>query len=521
MHGRQAIVVECGRRRLRAVLAAASRESVVIRRGISTPTPPDIAAGDAIAYGRWMNATLVSAGIGLGRVTVALSREDVWLKRLTLPTVEAEELPAMVRLAVQRDLPFDATGAPIDFLPVETSETSTTVLAAAVSQQVLAWVNDILAAAGCSARGITMRTLGLAAMSGDPQPVPSQEGDDAAAPAGRMLVDIADDSVEFCLCAPDGTLRFSRVAELPVDGDSVTRAEAVLTEARRTWSSFQASGDGVPLAVVRVVGDRRTARLCAAAIGDLVGAPGSARLDAAIIQGRPDDLDALAPLAGVLLPRAKPRIDFANPRRAPDLAARKRQRVLLAAGVGIVVILGAFTAIRLNLTSLEDRAHSLEQQKKDQQADFARAWRERYRLEHLRLWESANVDWLDHALYLASVAPPPDALVLDSWTATLDFPGVSYDRQKNTWSAPMTLSIVLDGEARDRETADALRNRLVTGTGYTTTSSGADTRGGKRLPYGFTYRLHTTSVTPPGAPNAEPGKAASSHASVVNKGGGT
>ena len=45
-----------------------------------------------------------------------VSREHVAVKRLTLPTIEVQELPEMTRLALHRDLPFDPQEAVIDFV---------------------------------------------------------------------------------------------------------------------------------------------------------------------------------------------------------------------------------------------------------------------------------------------------------------------------------------------------------------------------------------------------------------------
>ena len=52
----------------------------------------------------------------------------------------------------------------------------------------------------------------------------------------------------------------------------------------------------------------------------------------------------------------------------------------------------------------------------------------------------------------------------------------------------------LDGEAKDRSTADAFRALLVNSSKYTVGTSGADKEGGKRLPDGFTFRLSSRTL---------------------------
>src|SRR5690606_26129875 len=71
-----------------------------------------------------------------------------------------------------------------------------------------------------------------------------------------------------------------------------------------------------------------------------------------------------------------------------------------------------------------------------------------------------------------------------------------YDRQANRWAADYNMVISIDGEARDRETADAFRDALTKDPFYTASTAGADRTGGRRLPFGFTYRLRTAVGSP-------------------------
>jgi hypothetical protein len=85
--------------------------------------------------------------------------------------------------------------------------------------------------------------------------------------------------------------------------------------------------------------------------------------------------------------------------------------------------------------------------------------------------------------------------VLDSLSAQLDATEIEYS-DVGKMSAKPELRFILDGEAKDRTTADALRDALVKEKGYTVGSTGADARGGRRLPYPFAYTLRTTELEP-------------------------
>jgi hypothetical protein len=210
-------------------------------------------------------------------------------------------------------------------------------------------------------------------------------------------------------------------------------------------------------------------------------------------------MDRFWPLAGLLLELAmqKDLIDFNRPRQAPDLAARTRIRRMLAAAAVLLGVGILWTLARMDLQNLRHSAEMLADRQSSEVKDFARHWRDKYKLEHLKKWESIGVDWLQHASYLTTIAPAPGQVVLDEWNGSLQTSGVRYDKKSDKWSADEEMTIVLDGEALNRETADAFRENLVQTTVYTTSSTGADKLGGKRLPYGFMYRLRTKARTVP------------------------
>lgn len=58
------------------------------------------------------------------------------------------------------------------------------------------------------------------------------------------------------------------------------------------------------------------------------------------------------------------------------------------------------------------------------------------------------------------------------------------------------MTIVLQGEAADRATADAFRGALVDAEAYQITTAGPDARSGRRLSYAFSYHLRTTAGEP-------------------------
>jgi hypothetical protein len=314
-------------------------------------------------------------------------------------------------------------------------------------------------------------------------------------------VDLTGEGVEFCLVA-NGTIRFSRAAEVPQPQDQLAVADAVVTETRRTWMSYRVGDDAPAVPMALIMGDRRVSEYAAEPVADMLKVPVKVLQQHPCIDASGQNMDRLWPLAGLLLEPLVSNmatgglINFAKPRQAPDLAARARQRRLAVAGLLIVALLGAWTLARHDLASLKDQAQALAKSRDELAPHYYRFWRDTYKLEHLKQWESVGVDWLKHATYLTTIAPPPDRAVLDSWNGTLDFGGVQFDGKTGRWSADKRMNISIEGEARDRETADAFREALTQNSIYTTSTAGADRTGGKRMPFGFTYRLRTKVGSP-------------------------
>ena len=519
MGSRNVIAIDVGRRRFRALLAARGRGAIKVRRALVDDVPDTLNFDDPNAVGQWVAERMRAAKFPRGDASIAIGREHVGLKRITLPTIDDSELPDMTRLAMQRELPFDAESAVIDFVPVERGPTSTTVLAVAVPQPVIDFATTMAKAAGLGIERITLRTMGAAALLNTMDagqgfsildfglrrsPRPTTNGDPksgahAPASASGLAIDLTGEGVEFCMVV-DGAVRFSRAAEVPQPQDQLAIADAVVTEARRTWMSYRVGDDSAGVGEALVMGDRRVSTYASGPLAEMLKVPVKVLESHPRIDAGNHDMDHFWPLAGLLLEPAigGELIDFASPRKAPDVAAKTRQRRLLVACVAVVMLGAMYTLARIDLQSKRRTVDDLESQRSSMEPQFVRFWRDSYKLEHLRQWESVHVDWLKHATYLANpaISPPPDQVVLDSWFGSLNFQGVSYDKKTGKWSTDDQITIMIEGEARDRQTADAFREALVRASVYNTSTTSADGKGGKRMPFGFTYRLRTKIGSP-------------------------
>ncbi|MBX3373681.1 MAG: hypothetical protein KF817_07590 [Phycisphaeraceae bacterium] len=497
MRARGAIAVEFEKRRVRLVRARRDGSILRIAQVIVETIPAEIEREDGVAVGRWLRGLLKAQRIPRLAATAVIPREQVGLKRLVMPTTEADELPEMVRLSMQRELPFDPASAVIDFVPVAQESASTVVVAAGVPRSLLEWTRTVLREAGLKLERATLRSMGIAALL---RTCGTDQG------PSLFAVELTDAGAEFCV-VEEGSVRFSRGADVARAGTDIAVADALVTEARRTWMSFRfADGTGdVPTAVV--LGPESLTRLAAPRIGEALQIVTEVLRDHPLVDGGAADIDRVWPLAGVLLESlaSLEKIDFLHPRRPVDRRAQRRRRVMMAAGAALVVMLGAWTAVRRDLGALERERARLESQLMTLAPIRARFDRDVLRLRHIDAWTGTGVDWLGHLDALAGMLPAREDAVLDAWTGSAPMRGVEYDRRDRRWSAPRPISIVLEGEARTRAHADAVRDRLVAAPEYRARSGGADAAGGRRLAYRFTYELSTDrSIPGSAAPSGSP-----------------
>jgi len=485
MLGSRAVAIELGRKRLCALLASARRHGVVVRKALVEPIPSSHSRHEAEAFGQWLSATLRKAGMSASRAVVVLSRDEVILKRLTLPTTAEAELPDMTRLAMTRDLPFDASQAVIDFVPLERTATSTTVLALAMPRPELESALCVMKAAGLDVSRVSLRAMGAAELVAS---VPGLKREPS------LLIDITGERIEFSVVR-DGAIRFARAADLPIGAPEEHITEAIITETRRTWLSYRIGDDTDGVRQVILMGDEQLADLTAEAIAGVLN------LTPTVLHSHPNvdrghlRLGVVWPLAGLLLEhrRGDAVIDMAHPRKPPDVHARLRVRILAAAALLIMVCGLAFTLMRSSLSSLEREEATLAQQNATAVKDHARFKRDTLKLEHLKQWETVSVDWLDHLDHLVQLMPGGGDVVLSDLTGTLDFRGVKFDSKAKDgapkWAAPSSVRIDLKGEAKDRLVADTFRAAILKGSRFSVNTSGVEREGGSILGFPFNYKL--------------------------------
>lgn len=521
MAAKTKIAIQLGRRSVQLAVLRPGTFGSVAATAITRPLPAGVDPQDAKAVGAVVGSMVEEAGAKGASAVFALPRSLASTKRFELPSRDPAELPEMVRLAMQRDLPIDSATAEIDFVATGSSDRGSRIFAVAVPGSVVRFQREVATAAGVDLEAISLRCLGTSHLVGrlDPETIArSDGGEDAAAPqagvatvgdpaaegpSSLLAVDIGGEDLELSFVG-GGVLKFARGVELQAADSSLLLAETISSESRRTWLSYRISQGDEAVAATVVLGGTDAARLAVPQLAASTGLPSRLLRQHPDVRNADDGVAGAWPLVGLLLERRRLRggLDLAHPKRPPDLAKRRRVRLLAQAAMVIVAGFGGWTVGRGELSASEARAGELEGDARKALSEFLELKRARLRLGHLEAWRSVQPGWLDHALavesMLESVGGEDGTPLLDTMQGSLDVGTIRYARN-GAFEVDPQVRIVLEGESADRAAGDALRDLIVADDRYQLRSTGADAAGGKRLPIPFSFQLRTGATVE--APN--------------------
>ncbi len=506
MAGRQYSVLELDGPRLSAVTAFVSKDRIEVKRWLSTVRPPDVAGDDAAAVGDWIGREFKKAGLQKGRAVLAVSRGEIVLKQLSLPAgAEATEadIVGMVRLQMVKQLTMPVEGTSIDYAPTAAGgvspgggeERATTVLAGAMPADRVEWCRAVAKHAGLKLHRIGLRCFGAAALLAEI----SQRR------AGPVLgIAIGTGSTEFVI-VEDGAMVFARACDVPrpVSAAEIDAfAERLAVEAKRTWMSHRVSKPSPDAELVAVIGEgelaKRVGERCAAALdapAETIGIPPLVEMPDHMPES---DQATAAPLVGLLIERVikRPTLDFANPRRLPDHAARKRQMVLAAALGLIVVVIGGYIVRDQQLASIRERIAAEQRRSKELATQLNQHLLRHARVSHFDEWSGGGVAWLQHLEHITAKLPER-GVVLDSISGgarfSTEFEPKGGEYPAGSWATRQIAEFEIAGTVDGRESATTFREHLLADGLYGVESRGPDT------PDRFSLQLITARSAPPDA----------------------
>lgn len=398
--------------RLTLVLAEQTRRGVHIRQALGVELPPSLERDNPMALGEFLGQTLRDLRFGEAQLAMCLPRSQAVLKSLTLPPgTPDDQMASMVAFQVEKDLPFRAEDAVIDFTVEshydaagcgDSGTQGVEVLVAAVRVATVDFYRKIAEAAGAGLDRLELRPYcNLRCLSACRD---RQAGENLAlvqVVAGEAEIDV--------ICA--GSLSFSRSAA--VNAGAPGAVASLTAEVARSLQSYLAVARNVTLDRLAVAGQSGLETELARQLADRLGVDGkvidltdSLRLDRMLVNSSSfistlglalhDSCQAIAPF------------NFVDPKRPPIRRDVKKIRSMATLAGGAVLLVGLLAADWLYLDGKDKQIRSLTAESNRLKKERDRIAVLGKRVDAIDDWVDGQRPWLAHWALLSSLLPPAD-----------------------------------------------------------------------------------------------------------------
>lgn len=278
-----------------------------------------------------IRAALGKTGVSGPKGVLVVSRGQALLRELELPAGTPDELVAMVRFQVEREMPLPLDQVRYSYIETGRSDGKVRVQVVAVPRELIDPAVTAVEAAGMKIAGAYVSSFGLLSLYGLPEPA--------------ALVEVAGGEAEI-LVASSGRMELSRTAALD-DGFS---PQDVAQEIQRTLLSYAAKSPGQAVGKIVLAGEGADATELASAVGKLlqrdVASVGPGSLQTATTAGICSSL-----LRGVAMP------DLLHPPTAlRKFTLTRHHRIgLLGAGVLLMLFIWSQAAIASKRSDLDKK----------------------------------------------------------------------------------------------------------------------------------------------------------------------
>ncbi len=416
------ITLECDPTEIRLAIGSSQASGISVDQLYRRPLAID-PADELIGNEKVLDAArdlLKQANIKSGNVIVSIGRSYIELRSLTLPTVDANELPDMVRFAALRQFANANETWPIDFVAIPSNvEGSTECLAASMNPDVIERVRAMVSSLGLTFNKLVLRPMASASLAVIYKP--------ELASKTVLLVDLLPHEAD-AVVVDHGNVVFMRTFRF-TEAKSVEANEHILySEIKRTLLAATSQRAGLDIDMVAIWGtDERLATVCAhltQSVGLPIIAIDPVRLVAASAQVQTtagDDTGRFAPLFGALLaPHHSYRmIDFTNPRKREEKELPYRTFAL--AGVAATLLLGGL--LYWYWSSHRELDFKIAESKRLQTLDVDILKKAAMKVDDWRAVQSflkGDYHWLDELNYLSQKAIDSDSAVLSGTTFVLE-----------------------------------------------------------------------------------------------------
>jgi Tfp pilus assembly PilM family ATPase len=407
------LALEWDSREARVAVARRRSDGVVIEHIFSVPLDPrEGAGGTEGGVGAKIASALEARGVGRVLTLVAVGRASIELRRMSLPPAPDGELPELVRFQALRQFTTLSDDWPLDFVPMEgPSEGPRTVLAAAISPDLVSQIRQTCDEAGLTPRHLVLRPFAAASLFLRRTTTDTRV---------RLMVDLLADEADLTVLSGDSVV-LVRTARLPGEPNTAEQGRALTGEIRRTIAAAQNQLGGGRVESVVLFGSENDHATLKPQLEDDLSLPvrvfdplAGLETSGEAARRPPGHAGRFAPLIGMLLDEAagSPHaIDFLMPRRRPAPPDRRWRYAAIGGSIAAAILLIG-GGIWLRVATLDAHVESLRDEWNMLAADVRQSRQLRQAAAELDRWECGDVGWLDELRELSLEAPPADDLRL-------------------------------------------------------------------------------------------------------------
>jgi Tfp pilus assembly PilM family ATPase len=311
------ISVECDTNEVRLAIGSTGLTGVAIEKVLSGPLmlEPNTQPWGTPEATATLKDLMQQAGVKAGNVIACVSRNDIELRAITLPMVDTNELPDMVRFAAPRYFASVNDSWPLDFITMPSHlEGSIDCIVGAISPALIQKIDATITEAGLTLKHMVLRPMAAAAGAIAKHP----EWNNAT----LLFIDLLNDEADVVI-TERGKSVFMRSFYAPTDPQDPDSIKILASEVKRTLMSAVSQRPGLKVDQI-VVWTKDSLAPLAQALSQAVELPvkmldpfSMAERAEISVAATTQTVGRFAPIMGALqFPNSSDRlIDFVNPRK--------------------------------------------------------------------------------------------------------------------------------------------------------------------------------------------------------------
>lgn len=372
-----------------------------------------------------IQSLLKKVGVKSGEAVVCVGRSSIELRALSLPTLDKNELPDMVRFAAQRHFANVGDNWQIDFVTMPSSqENMTECLAASMNPALIERVHKVLETCGLTLTQLVLRPMASATMAVVKQP--------QLANSVVLLLDFFRDEADMAV-TENGHVVFMRNVRFSGSNNPASNQQILTGEIKRTMIAAASQRPDLNVEQIRIWGDEsQHADLCQSLSQSLkvpvssldpfqlFDAPQSVRDEAGGDAGK-----FAATMGALLASQVSDRlIDFSNPRKR--IEKKRPVRMYAIAGVAAAVLaLGGIAWYWMSHSELDSEIAALNEIIKKNEESIKAASKKQSDWNKVEKFLKGDHPWLDELEFLSARAGSSEKAMFNLTTFTTEPSGAS------------------------------------------------------------------------------------------------